>query len=71
MEKGIVPNENIRKGTVNEFEYMMAKERLIVKKFPRYYGQNYNLMFMEVDARLKAAREINIGRCSTYYGRTS
>ena len=50
---------------------MMAKERLIVKKIPRYYGQNYNLMFMEVDARLKAAREINIGRCSTYYGRTS
>ena len=47
----------MRKGNVNEIEYMIAKERLITQKYPRYYDQNYTLMFSEIDARLNAAKQ--------------
>lgn len=50
-------DSNLRKGNVNEIEYMIAKERLITQKYPRYYDQNYTLMFSEIDARLNAAKQ--------------
>ena len=49
--------DRLEKLPTNYKEYMMQKERVIREVSPKYYNENYTMMYIEIEARERAAQK--------------